>query len=53
MVTDKLPENMDIADTDKSGAPSITALNILEYLFRPLFTYFENYLVRNMRESGE
>jgi len=44
MITDELTENMDIADTDNSGAFSITASDILEFLYCPRFTYFENYL---------
>jgi len=44
MVTDELTENMDLADTDNSGVLSITASDILEYLFCPRFTYFQNYL---------
>ncbi|MDO9527704.1 MAG: CRISPR-associated protein Cas4 [Syntrophales bacterium] len=38
-------ENMDIADIGNSGIESsITASDILEYLFCPRFIYFENYL---------
>ena len=44
MVTDELTENMDLADTGSSGAFSITASDILEFLFCPRFTYFQNYL---------
>ena len=44
MITDEPTENMDIVDTDNSGAFSITTSDILEFLFCPRFTYFENYL---------
>lgn len=45
MVIDESTENMDIADIDNTGtAFSITASDILEFLFCPRFTYFQNYL---------
>ena len=45
MVTDHLTKNMDVVDTDNTGtAFSITASDILEFLFCPRFTYFQNYL---------
>ena len=45
MAIDEQTENMDIADIDNTRtAFSITASDILEFLFCPRFIYFENYL---------
>ncbi len=44
MVTYESAVNTDIAEIDGSGVFSITASDILEYLFCPRFIYFENYL---------
>jgi CRISPR-associated exonuclease Cas4 len=44
-VADVLTENIETADNcDKGSGFSITASDILEFLFCPRFTYFENYL---------
>ena len=45
MATGVLAEDMDNVENGNTGtAFSITASDILEYLFCPRFTYFENYL---------
>ena len=44
-MADVLTENIETADNcDTRSGFSITASDILEFLFCPRFTYFENYL---------